>query len=119
MSACSAAVRLTAAACRSQGGVLSRWRNASHRHHAAPSNTESGGNEHMKKTCLLAAMVVATAAPAFAQPGNGAPSGSHYNLNIIGTKKEKSGDMTGSNRHVIFVALNFDDDTPTSPTSVS
>jgi hypothetical protein len=36
--------------------------------------------------------------------GNGAPSGAHYNLNIIGTK-EKSAEMVGSNGHVIFVPM--------------
>jgi len=56
-----------------------------------------------KLSCLAAAMVAAFAAPAFA--GNGAPSGAHYNLNIIGVEKSKSADMTGSNRHSIFVAL--------------
>ena len=59
----------------------------------------------MKKTCLLAAMLVATSVPAFAQTGNGAPSGGHYNLNIIGVDNPKTADLTGSNRHVIFVAL--------------
>lgn len=40
----------------------------------------------------------------FTSTGNEAPNGQHYNLNIIGTK-EKSGDMDGSNGHVIFVPL--------------
>lgn len=37
--------------------------------------------------------------------GNGAPSGSHYNLNIIGVAKGKTADMTGNNGHRIFVNL--------------
>jgi len=37
--------------------------------------------------------------------GNGALSGAHYNLNIIGMGKGKKADMTGSNGHVIFVGL--------------
>lgn len=37
--------------------------------------------------------------------GNGAPSGSHYNLNIIGVPQDKSADMTGDNGHRIFVYL--------------
>lgn len=37
--------------------------------------------------------------------GNGAPSGAHYNLNIIGVEKGKKVDMTKSNRHTIFVKL--------------
>jgi hypothetical protein len=37
--------------------------------------------------------------------GNGAPSGAHYNLNIIGVPKEKTADMDGNNGHRIFVPL--------------
>jgi hypothetical protein len=44
--------------------------------------------------------------PAFAQTGNGAPSGRHYSLNIIGVDKAKTAPLTGSERHTIFVALN-------------
>ncbi|UCD78442.1 MAG: hypothetical protein JSW26_24010 [Desulfobacterales bacterium] len=39
------------------------------------------------------------------QTGNGAPSGAHYNLNIIGVPKDKTADMTGNNGHRIFVKL--------------
>jgi hypothetical protein len=35
-----------------------------------------------------------------------APSGPHYNLNIIGVEKGKRAPLTGSERHTIFVALN-------------
>ncbi len=35
--------------------------------------------------------------------GNGAPSGQHYNLNIIGVDKGKKAPMTNSDRHTIFV----------------
>ena len=61
----------------------------------------------MKQVCLWlgAALVVGIAAPANAQPGNGAMSGPHYNLNIIGVDKGKKPDMSGSERHTIFVAL--------------
>ena len=45
----------------------------------------------------------ATAAPA--DTGNGAPSGAHYNLNLIGVPKGKSADMKGASGHVIFVKL--------------
>ena len=58
--------------------------------------------------CILAALVLAVAAPAYAQKantGNAAPSGGHYNLNIIGVDNPKASTMTGSNRHTIFVAL--------------
>jgi hypothetical protein len=37
--------------------------------------------------------------------GNGAPSGAHYNLNIIGVPKDKTADMTGNNGGRIFVKL--------------
>jgi hypothetical protein len=37
--------------------------------------------------------------------GSGAPNGGHYSLNLIGTKDKTVPDMTGSNRHVIFVKL--------------
>ena len=37
--------------------------------------------------------------------GNGAPSGSHFNLNIIGVPQDKTADMTGSDGHSIFVQL--------------
>jgi hypothetical protein len=61
----------------------------------------------MKQGCLWlgAALVVAVAVPVHAQPGNGALSGPHYNLNIIGVDKGKKADMTGSDRHTIFVQL--------------
>lgn len=35
--------------------------------------------------------------------GNGAPNGTHYNLNIHGVPKTKTADMTGSDTHSIFV----------------
>lgn len=61
----------------------------------------------MKKTLFTLAFIFLVAAVANAQPGNGAPSGPHYNLNIIGVDKAhaKTADMTGSDRHTIFVAL--------------
>lgn len=37
--------------------------------------------------------------------GSGAPSGSHYNLNLIGVPKNKTADLTGSSGHRIFVPL--------------
>ena len=45
-----------------------------------------------------------------ATTGNGAPSGSHYTLNIIGVPKDKSADMTGNNGSRIFVRLNGGED---------
>lgn len=37
--------------------------------------------------------------------GSGAPSGAHYNLNIIGVSKGKSASLTGGSGHRIFVPL--------------
>jgi hypothetical protein len=65
----------------------------------------------MFKTAILATGAAAVLAVAgtpswtLTGTGNGAPSGSHYNLNIIGTS-DKSAAMDDTNRHVIFVGLN-------------
>src|SRR5262245_52199314 len=52
--------------------------------------------------------------PAFAlagdTTGNGAPSGAHYNLNIIGAPKTKNPDMSTAGGNVIFVNLGTKDD---------
>jgi hypothetical protein len=42
--------------------------------------------------------------PAFGN-GNGAPTGAHFNLNLIGVPKNKTADMTGDNGRRIFVPL--------------
>jgi hypothetical protein len=54
---------------------------------------------------IASLLLVAVALRASAASGNGAPSGSHYNLNIIGVPKNKSADMTGNDGHRIFVPL--------------
>lgn len=59
----------------------------------------------MRKALPLMLLGLTVAAPAVAQTGNGAPSGPHYNLNIIGVEKAKEAPLTGSERHTIFVAL--------------
>jgi hypothetical protein len=59
----------------------------------------------MKRAVLAMLMATAAASPALAQKGNGAPSGSHYSLNIIGVENPKTSDLTGSQRHTIFVGL--------------
>ena len=54
------------------------------------------------------AVITVWASPAPAgqnETGNGAPSGAHYTLNLIGMSKDKSADMTGDNGHRIFVPL--------------
>ncbi len=54
---------------------------------------------------LTAALFSVTALAGKNGNGNGAPSGSHYNLNIIGVEKGKKPEMKDSNGHVIFVKL--------------
>ena len=56
--------------------------------------------------CLIGlGLLMVFASPATAQVGKGL-SGPHYNLNIIGVPHDKTvPDMTGSNRHTIFVPL--------------
>src|SRR5215210_2597709 len=60
-----------------------------------------------------AALLAVSAAPALAQTGNGAPSGDHYNLNILGKESCSPNDLTGSNRHTIQVLLYHSDVTTT------
>ncbi len=60
----------------------------------------------MRTTLYTAAALAVTASlPAYAQNGNGAPSGSHYNLNIIGASHDKSPNMDQGSGNVIFVGL--------------
>jgi hypothetical protein len=58
----------------------------------------------MKATIIFTALLVLTASLAYAT-GHGAPSGPHYNLNIIGVPKDKKADMTDNQGHRIFVKL--------------
>ena len=51
------------------------------------------------------ASVVTTSTKTSATTGNGAPSGSHFNLNIIGVPKDKTADMNNNDGHRIFVQL--------------
>ena len=57
---------------------------------------------------VLAATMCATAA-AVAQTGNGAPSGSHYSLNIVGVPHAKNANPDFASGHVIFVSLGSKD----------
>ena len=59
------------------------------------------------KALFAAALVTAGAVAVTStasQAGNGAPSGAHYNLNIIGVPKGKTASLTGSSRRTIFVS---------------
>lgn len=57
------------------------------------------------KQAFVCLVLSTLALPLFAQTGNGAPSGAHYNLNIIGVPKNKTADMTGDQGARIFVPL--------------
>ena len=59
--------------------------------------------------CLAAALAVAAAPELPGQTGNGAPSGPHYNLNIIGVSHDKNPNMNASSGNVIFVDLGTKD----------
>jgi len=63
----------------------------------------------MRRFGLILAVLLLTAPysaiTVLAQTGNGAPSGPHYNLNIIGVTHGKKVPLTGSHRHTIFVPL--------------
>jgi hypothetical protein len=54
---------------------------------------------------LMASFAGTASAANYQTTGNGALSGPHYNLNIIGVAKDKTADMTGDNGHRIFVPL--------------
>src|SRR3989442_7154285 len=60
----------------------------------------------MKNSLLIVLGLAVGTAAALAQTGNGAPSGAHYNLNILGKRDCTPADLTGSNRHTIQVLLN-------------
>ena len=64
----------------------------------------------MKRIVLASAMsfmaiLLMSSAPVIAGNGNGAPSGPHFNLNLIGAKTTNCPSTEGPGGHVIFVAL--------------
>jgi hypothetical protein len=70
----------------------------------SPSASLSGGaNTVAHRSSLETGSELAD--PSAVETGNGAPSGAHYSLNIIGVPKNKKADMTGDNGHRIFVPL--------------
>src|SRR5262245_51274503 len=62
----------------------------------------------MRKLSLILAVLLLTAPysaiTVLTQTSNGAPSGPHYNLNIICVPKGKTADMTNTQGHTIFVS---------------
>src|SRR3989442_8514623 len=71
----------------------------------ATTTTASVGTTTTKTTTTTATTSTVSTA-SVATTGNGAPSGSHYNLNIIGVPKDKTADMNNNDGHRIFVQLN-------------
>ena len=66
----------------------------------------------MRITYCLAAVLAATMGAttvAVAQTGNGAPSGAHYSLNIVGVPRVKNANPDWASGHVIFVNLGSKD----------
>jgi hypothetical protein len=62
----------------------------------------------MKKVFMGTAFLAMASTPLLAQAqttGNGAPSGAHFELNIIGVSDPKTQPLTGGDRHTIFVGL--------------
>lgn len=59
----------------------------------------------MKKGVLILAMLGLLLPLALAQADNGAPSGAHYNLNIIAVSQPKTAPMDDSSGHTIFVPM--------------
>ena len=54
---------------------------------------------------LALALIVGFMPQVSGATGNGAPSGAHYNLNIIGMPKGKTADMSNTSGHSLFVKL--------------
>ncbi|MDP3963126.1 MAG: hypothetical protein Q8Q39_01380 [bacterium] len=72
--------------------------------------TNSSSKITMSTTTVVAVTttlaLIASMIPAITSAGgNGAPSGAHYNLNIIGVAKDKTAPMDGNDGHRIFVKL--------------
>ncbi len=60
----------------------------------------------MKRVLFIATLAVALVLPlAAASAGNGAPSGPHYTLNVIGVDQPKTQPLDDTSRHTIFVPL--------------
>jgi len=68
----------------------------------APATTTTAS---VNTTTTTAATTPTVTTASVATTGNGAPSGSHFNLNIIGVPKDKTADMNNNNGRRIFVQL--------------
>jgi hypothetical protein len=72
---------------------------------AATTQTKTTGLQLTTAAIQPTVVQSTTTTAAVATTGNGAPSGSHYNLNIIGVPHDKTAAMNDNNGHRIFVQL--------------
>jgi len=72
--------------------------------------TKRGSVLAITSTILVLALFAGGPAVYAGSNGNGAPSGPHYNLNIIGAKSTNCPATSGGGGNVIFVALKGDSD---------
>jgi len=77
---------------------------------ATTTTTASVSNVQQTTTTKTTGTTATVATASVATTGNGAPSGAHYNLNIIGVSKDKTATMTNGDGHRIFVQLNGGED---------
>jgi hypothetical protein len=59
----------------------------------------------MLAVAAVSAAATLPASAASTSTGSGAPSGTHYNLNLVGVANPKTATMTGSDGHTMFVPL--------------
>jgi hypothetical protein len=76
---------------------------------ASTTSTVTSAAETTNAT-TTSATTPTTTNPSVSTTGNGAPSGSHFNLNIIGVPKDKSATMSNNSGHRIFVQLTGGED---------
>jgi len=70
------------------------------------ANALMSRNSALGLAAATLAFIIVSASPAvYAGAGNGAPSGPHFNLNLIGAKTTNCPQTEGSGGNVIFVAL--------------
>ena len=67
--------------------------------------SDSLTDAEFEESTLDDALVQQLSSKVLVKTGNYAPSGPHYNLNLIGVPKDKSAAMDGNNGHRIFVKL--------------
>jgi len=70
----------------------------------------TGALQTASRTASTAPSLSLATSLAVTTTGNGAPSGTHYNLNIIGVPKDKTATMTNNDGHRIFVQLTGGED---------